>query len=81
MLMTQGLSRKEWKANPKQVNDRKNTYNVRKEIEQTQTGLTWFKPLNDQQELYSMFYLGNRQVVQYQSIPNGLPPKLAMQVA
>ncbi len=44
-------------------------YNVRKEIEQTQTGLTWTKPLNDQQELYSMFYLGNRQVVQYQSIP------------
>ena len=65
----QGLSREQWKANPKQVNDRTNTYNVRKEIEQTQTGLTWTKTLNDQQELYSMFYLGNRQVVQYQSIP------------
>ncbi len=67
----QGLSREQWKANPKQVNDRTNTYDVRKEIEQTQTGLTWTKPLNDQQELYSMFYLGNRQVVQYQSIPKG----------
>ena len=67
----QGLSREQWKANPKQVNDNTNTYNVRKEIEQTQTGLTWTKPLNDQQELYSMFYLGNRQVVQYQSIPKG----------
>lgn len=65
----QGLSREQWKANPKQVNDSNNIYNVRKEIEQTQTGLTWTKPLNDQQELYSMFYLGNRQVVQYQSIP------------
>ena len=65
----QGLKREQWKANPKQVNDSKNTYNVRKEIEQTQTGLTWTKPLNDQQELYSMIYLGNRQVVQYQSIP------------
>jgi len=65
----QGLSREQWKANPKQVNDHTNTYNVRKEIEQTQTGLTWTKPLHDQQELYSMFYLGNRQVVQYQSIP------------
>ena len=65
----QGLKHEQWKANPKQVNDSKNTYNVRKEIEQTQTGLTWTKPLNDQQELYSMFYLGNRQVVQYQSIP------------
>lgn len=67
----QGLSREQWKANPKQVNDSNNIYNVRKEIEQTQTGLTWTKPLNDQQELYSMFYLGNRQVVQYQSIPKG----------
>ena len=65
----QGVKHEQWKANPKQVNDSKNTYNVRKEIEQTQTGLTWTKPLNDQQELYSMFYLGNRQVVQYQSIP------------
>ncbi|WP_104488007.1 TonB-dependent receptor [Acinetobacter indicus] len=65
----QSLKHEQWKANPKQVNDSKNTYNVRKEIEQTQTGLTWTKPLNDQQELYSMFYLGNRQVVQYQSIP------------
>ncbi len=65
----QGLSREQLKTNPKQVNDRTNTYNVRKEIEQTQTGLTWTKPLNDQQELYSMFYLGNRKVVQYQSIP------------
>ena len=67
----QGLSHEQWKANPKQVNDSNNIYNVRKEIEQTQTGLTWTKPLNDQQELYSMFYLGNRQVVQYQSIPKG----------
>ncbi|MEJ5036392.1 TonB-dependent receptor [Acinetobacter johnsonii] len=67
----QGLSREQWKANPKKVNDSNNIYNVRKEIEQTQTGLTWTKPLNDQQELYSMLYLGNRQVVQYQSIPKG----------
>ncbi|MGQ9374800.1 TonB-dependent receptor domain-containing protein [Acinetobacter tandoii] len=65
----QGLNRAQWQANPKQVNDTKNVYDVRKEIEQTQTGLTWTKPLNDQQELYGMVYLGNRQVVQYQSIP------------
>lgn len=65
----QGLNREQWQANPKQVNDRTNTYNVRKEIKQTQTGLTWTKPLNDQQKLHSMVYLGNRQIVQYQSIP------------
>ncbi len=66
----QGLNRSQWQANPKQVNDSQNTYDVRKSIDQTQTGLTWTKPLNDQNELYAMFYLGNRQVVQYQSIPS-----------
>ncbi|NCI79600.1 TonB-dependent receptor [Acinetobacter kanungonis] len=66
----QGLNRTQWQANPKQVNDSQNVYDVRKSIDQTQTGLTWSKPLNDQNELYAMFYLGNRQVVQYQSIPS-----------
>lgn len=66
----QGLNRSQLQANPKQVNDSQNIYDVRKSIDQTQTGLTWTKPLNDQNELYAMFYLGNRQVVQYQSIPS-----------
>jgi len=66
----QGLTRAQWQANPKQVNDSQNIYDVRKSIDQTQTGLTWNKPLNDQNELYAMFYVGNRQVVQYQSIPS-----------
>ena len=66
----QGLTREQWKANPKQVNDAKNIYDVRKEINQTQTGLTWTKPINDQHELYAMAYAGHREVTQYQSIPN-----------
>ncbi|ENV96412.1 hypothetical protein F937_00112 [Acinetobacter calcoaceticus ANC 3680] len=65
----QGLSYTQWKANPKQVNDAENIYKVRKDIEQTQTGMTWSKPINDKNELYVMAYLGNRQVTQYQSIP------------
>ncbi|WP_130802365.1 TonB-dependent receptor family protein [Acinetobacter ihumii] len=65
----QGLTRDQWKANPKQVNDANNTYDVRKDIEQTQTGLTWLKPLNDKNELYAMTYFGHREVTQYQSIP------------
>ncbi|MCE6628285.1 TonB-dependent receptor [Acinetobacter pittii] len=65
----QGLTREQWNANPKQVNDADNTYKVRKDIEQTQTGVTWSKPINDKNELYAMAYLGNRQVTQYQSIP------------
>lgn len=65
----QGLTRAQWNANPKQVNDADNTYKVRKDIEQTQTGVTWSKPINDKNELYAMAYIGNRQVTQYQSIP------------
>ncbi|MEG2884225.1 MAG: TonB-dependent receptor, partial [Acinetobacter sp.] len=65
----QGLNRTQWQQNPRQVNDVNNVYNVRKDIEQTQTGVTWSKPINDQHELYAMAYFGNRQVTQYQSIP------------
>lgn len=65
----QGLNRQQWQNNPRQVNDTNNTYNVRKNIDQTQTGITWSKPINDHHELYGMAYFGNRQVTQYQSIP------------
>lgn len=65
----QGLSRTQWQDNPKQINDTQNTYNVRKDIQQTQTGITWTKPIDDHNELYVMAYAGNRQVTQYQSIP------------
>lgn len=66
----QGLTRDQWKQNPKQVNDAKNIYDVRKEINQTQTGITWTKPINDRHELYTMAYMGHREVTQYQSIPS-----------
>jgi iron complex outermembrane recepter protein len=64
-----GLTREQWKANPKQVAANVLLYNARKEIEQLQTGLTWNKPINDQHELYGMAYWGQRAVTQYQSIP------------
>lgn len=65
-----GLTRADWQNNPKQVVQNVLDYNARKEIEQTQTGLTWSKPINDQHELYAMTYVGQRQVTQYQSIPD-----------
>jgi Outer membrane receptor proteins, mostly Fe transport len=65
-----GLTRADWQNNPKQVSQNVLDYNARKKIEQTQTGLTWSKPINDKNELYAMAYLGNRQVTQYQSIPD-----------
>ncbi|ALH96110.1 TonB-dependent receptor [Acinetobacter equi] len=64
-----GLTRAAWKENSKQVANNVQLYNARKKIEQTQTGVTWNKPLDDQNELYSMLYLGQRSVTQYQSIP------------
>ena len=66
----QGLTRQQWKDNPKQQVAFLKQFDVRKEIKQTQTGLTWTKPLNDQNELYSMIYFGQRDVTQYQSIPS-----------
>lgn len=65
----QGLTHDQWNANPKQQVPFLKQFNVRKDIEQTQTGVTWSKPINDHHELYAMAYLGNRQVTQYQSIP------------
>lgn len=65
----QGLTHDQWNANPKQQVPFLKQFNVRKDIEQTQTGVTWSKPISDHHELYAMAYLGNRQVTQYQSIP------------
>ncbi|ENX12024.1 hypothetical protein F895_03535 [Acinetobacter sp. CIP 64.2] len=65
-----GLTRADWEVNPRQVAKNVLDYNARKKIDQTQTGLTWSKPINDQNELYAMAYIGQRQVTQYQSIPD-----------
>lgn len=65
-----GLTRADWEKNPKQVVKNVLDYNARKMINQTQTGVTWIKPINDQNELYAMTYIGQRQVTQYQSIPD-----------
>lgn len=65
-----GLTRADWEKNPEQVAKNVLDYNARKTIDQTQTGLTWSKPINDQNELYAMSYIGQRQVTQYQSIPD-----------
>ncbi|WP_296277052.1 TonB-dependent receptor [uncultured Acinetobacter sp.] len=65
----QGLTRDQWKADPKQQVPFLKQFNVRKDINQTQTGINWTKPINDQNEIYTMMYLGHREVTQYQSIP------------
>ncbi|ESK37699.1 hypothetical protein P256_02132 [Acinetobacter nectaris CIP 110549] len=65
-----GLTKAQWLSNPKQVQSGVLKYNTRKDLEQTQTGITWSKPIDDHNSVYAMGYIGNRQVTQYQSIPN-----------
>lgn len=67
----QGLTRAQWKENPKQQVPFLKQFNVRKDIKQTQTGLTWSKPINDHNQIDAMVYAGNREVTQFQSIPSG----------
>jgi iron complex outermembrane receptor protein len=66
-----GLSKADWLANPRQQNAylQRMKFNSRKTIEQSQTGLTWSKPIDAHNEGYVMAYLGNRSVTQYQTIP------------
>lgn len=67
----QGLTRAQWKADPKQQVPFLKQFNVRKDIKQTQTGLTWSKPINENHEINAMVYAGQREVTQFQSIPSG----------
>ena len=64
-----GLTRQQWKENPRQVVVGADTFNTRKELTQLQTGATLTKPINDHNEIYAMGYVGNRDIKQYQSIP------------
>ena len=64
-----GLNRDDWQADPQQQANFLKQFNVRKDIDQLQTGLTWQKPISDKQSLYAMTYLGQREMTQYLSIP------------
>ncbi|WP_409333581.1 TonB-dependent receptor family protein [Acinetobacter haemolyticus] len=72
----QGLTREQWRENPRQQVPFLKQFDVRKDIEQIQTGVTWSKPIDEQNELYMMGYWGNRQVTQYQSIPKSTQENL-----
>lgn len=70
-----GLTREQWEQDSKQAVAAANTFNTRKELMQVQTGVTWAKPLNDKNDLYTMAYLGQRDITQYQSIPKFVQQK------
>ncbi|MCK1968196.1 TonB-dependent receptor [Franconibacter sp. IITDAS19] len=63
-----GLSRDEWKENPRQ-SPRGDQYNTRKSTKQTQAGLRYDRALSENDDISVMAYAGERETVQYQSIP------------
>ncbi len=70
-LDPQGLSRAQLNANPTQTAFPATDFNTRKSVAQTQLGLAFEQVLGGGHKLELMGYGGQRQVVQYQSIPIG----------
>jgi iron complex outermembrane receptor protein len=64
-----GLTRAQYHANPRQVAASANTFNTRKSASQTQGGLIYEDHLDDANTLRVMGYYGERDVLQYLSIP------------
>lgn len=65
----QGLSRAQFDANPAQTAPQPLAYNTRKSVSQTQAGWAWEQALGGGHAFELMGYVGQRRVVQFQSIP------------
>ena len=65
---TGGLTDEEWHDNPQQ-SPRGEQYNTRKTIKQTQAGLRYQRQMSENDDLSLMAWAGERETVQYQSIP------------
>ncbi|MDR7342471.1 iron complex outermembrane receptor protein [Pantoea alhagi] len=63
-----GLTNAEWHANPRQ-SPRAEQYNTRKTTKQTQAGLRYERQMSENDDLSLMAWAGERETVQYQSIP------------
>lgn len=68
-----GLTREEWKANPRQ-SPRGDNFNTRKSLDQTQVGLRYQRDMSENDQLTLTTWHGERHTTQYQSIP--LAPQL-----
>lgn len=64
-----GLTKAQFKADPRQVATVADTYNTRKSADQQQAGLIWDQRLDAANSLRVMGYYGQRGVTQYLSIP------------
>lgn len=63
-----GLTNAEWRDNPRQ-SPRAEAYNTRKTTKQTQAGLRYERQISANDDLSLMAWAGERETVQYQSIP------------
>ena len=64
-----GLTRADWEADPRQVASVATLYNTRKSVNQSQAGLILNERLGRDDRLQWTSYYGERETVQYQSIP------------
>ncbi len=72
-----GITREDWEDDPRKQHEGLQQYKGRKVLKQTQTGLTWNKPLNEHNDLYAMAYFGRRHVLQFLTIPQAPQKKPA----
>lgn len=64
-----GLTKAQYKADPRQVASVADTFNTRKSADQQQAGLIYDQRIDDANSLRVMAYYGQRSVTQYLSIP------------
>jgi iron complex outermembrane recepter protein len=64
-----GLTDAQWRSDPRQANPNAARFNTRKSVRQEQLGLVWERPLVSDTQLRIATWGGDRDVVQYQSIP------------
>ena len=64
-----GLDRHDFETAPESVVPNATLYNTRKNVSQTQGGITFEKRLDADNELNAMLYYGERDMVQYLAIP------------
>lgn len=68
-LDPQGLSRAQFDTDPQQTAPQAILFNTRKSVSQTQAGVAWDQALGNGHKIELMGYVGQRRVVQFQSIP------------
>lgn len=68
-LDPQGLDRADFDTDPTQTAQPALDFNTRKSVSQTQAGIAWDQALGGGHKLELMGYVGQRRVVQFQSVP------------